>query len=60
MAANRGNGVWRSSVKEAQWGPVNFNMSGAMGTPEDKFVGSPMQQQPALAQTYPPQGATQV
>ncbi|PSR71773.1 hypothetical protein PHLCEN_2v12353, partial [Hermanssonia centrifuga] len=54
LAANRGGPVWMTSVKEANFAPVNVNMSGAMGTPEHKGqLGTPMQQ-PSL-QSYPPQ-----
>ena len=56
LAANRGAPVWMTSVKEANFAPVNvnFNASGAMGTPEGKAPISPaMQQQPFQQQGYP-------
>ena len=55
LAANRGAPVWMTSVKEANFAPVNvnFNASGAMGTPEGKA--GVVDQQPVMNQTYPPQ-----
>ena len=46
IAANRGAGVWTSSVKEAQFAPPKVNFNGAMGTPEVK---------PPMDTAYPPQ-----
>ena len=56
IAAQKGSPVWTSSVKEASFVPVQVDLSGAMGTAENKpGVGTPMQQQPTLPQSYPPQ-----
>ena len=58
VAAQKGSPVWKSSVKEASFVPVNVDLSGAMGTAESKpAVGTPMQEQPAL-QSYPPPSQT--
>jgi hypothetical protein len=62
LAANRGAPVWMTTVKDANFAPVNmnFNASGAMGTPEGKAPISPaMQQQPFQQQEYPQQGYPQ-
>ncbi|KIP09205.1 hypothetical protein PHLGIDRAFT_68017, partial [Phlebiopsis gigantea 11061_1 CR5-6] len=53
VAAQKGAPVWKSSVKEASFVPVNVDLSGAMGAAESKpAVSTPMQEQPAL-QSYP-------
>ena len=52
IAANRGAGVWMSTVKEAQFAPVQMDFSGAMGTPEVK---APMGAVHEPGVTNPPQ-----
>ncbi|KAJ3529686.1 hypothetical protein NM688_g7822 [Phlebia brevispora] len=52
IAANRGAGVWKSTVKEANFAPVKMDLSGAMGTPEGKLEPVGVAVQPG---TYPPQ-----
>lgn len=56
IAQQHGTPIWKSSVKEANFAPVKVDLSGAMGSAEAKpDMGTPMQQQPMLGQSYPPQ-----
>jgi len=59
-AHNNGSPVWKSSVREATFSPVNVDLGGAMGTPATEHKSpfpqhTPMQQQHTLNQSYPPQ-----
>lgn len=56
IAQQHGTPIWKSSVKEANFKPAKVDLTGAMGSAEAKpAMGTPMQQQPALNQSYPPQ-----
>ena len=51
--------MWMTSVKEANFAPVNFNASGAMSSPETKGSISPAMQQQPYQQTQYQQGPAQ-
>jgi len=57
ISHTKGAPIWKTSVRDATFTPVNVDLSGAMGSPATEHkspIHTPMQQQPSL-QSYPPQ-----